>query len=295
MKPDVIREQILKQLNLTRLNWSLWGVMTTPSRGMFGKKESKKRHKEEEIWCNLRSRFCCMESERYKLTVLFLKTFFRSWALSVKLHTHTHTHTGTETGSVLAACWAPQAHLMTHTSTLSIQLQSGRTCQLLLPAGTEHHAGRQNSWDAGWRTKCVCVCEGNIWSTMFARRDSGKANRRAYRAESSMDVFMCVRESSNVKSSIHLCLCPCILYMFVSVRVCVCVCVCVRERKRLCVRVCVCVCVRPAGSGTVARQGDHFQPAGDLTLICSMLMSAAGLRPQRAELQQLIPSYNIRL
>ena len=93
MKPDVIREQILKQLTLTRLNWSLWGVMTTPSRGMFGKKESKKRHKEEEIWCNLRSRFCCMESERYKLTVLFLKTFFRSWALSVKLHTHTHTHT----------------------------------------------------------------------------------------------------------------------------------------------------------------------------------------------------------
>lgn len=74
--------------------------MATPSRGMFGKKGSKKRNKEEEIWCNLRSRFCCMESERYKLTVLFLKTFFRSWALSVKLHTHT----GTETGSVLAAC-----------------------------------------------------------------------------------------------------------------------------------------------------------------------------------------------
>lgn len=30
---------------------------------------------------------CCMESERYKLTVLFLKTFFSSWALSVKLNT----------------------------------------------------------------------------------------------------------------------------------------------------------------------------------------------------------------
>lgn len=100
MKPDVFREQILKQLNLTRLHFGLWGGMVTPSGGMFGKKGSKRRNKEEEIWCNLRSRFCCMESERYKLTVLFLKTFFRSWALSVKLHTHT----GTETGSVLAAC-----------------------------------------------------------------------------------------------------------------------------------------------------------------------------------------------
>lgn len=41
-----------------------------------------------------------MDSDRYKLTVLFLNTFFRSWALSVKLHTHTQG----ETGSVLAAC-----------------------------------------------------------------------------------------------------------------------------------------------------------------------------------------------
>lgn len=32
-----------------------------------------------------------MESDRYKLTVLFLKTFFRSCALSVKLHTHKKT------------------------------------------------------------------------------------------------------------------------------------------------------------------------------------------------------------
>lgn len=32
-----------------------------------------------------------MESERYKLTVLFLKTFFRSWALSVKLNTQKET------------------------------------------------------------------------------------------------------------------------------------------------------------------------------------------------------------
>lgn len=46
---------------------------------------------------------------------------------------------------------------------------------------------------------------------------------------------------------------------------------------------CVCVCVQSGGFGTVARQGDHFQPAGDLTLICSMLMTAAGLGPQRAE------------
>lgn len=73
---------------------------------------------------------------------------------------------------------------------------------------------------------CVCVCEGNIWNSMSARRDSGKANRRAYRAESSMGVFMCVRESSVVKSSIHLCVCvsafsPC-LFQYVSV--------CERER-----------------------------------------------------------------
>lgn len=39
-----------------------------------------------------------MESDRYRLTVLFLKTFFRSWALSVKLHTHRAIF------SVLAAC-----------------------------------------------------------------------------------------------------------------------------------------------------------------------------------------------
>lgn len=38
-------------------------------------------------WRLLRSRFCCMDSERYRLTVLFLKTFFKSWALSVKLNT----------------------------------------------------------------------------------------------------------------------------------------------------------------------------------------------------------------
>ena len=32
-----------------------------------------------------------MESDRYRLTVLFLKTFFSSWALSVKLARHTDT------------------------------------------------------------------------------------------------------------------------------------------------------------------------------------------------------------
>lgn len=67
-----------------------------------------------------------------------------------------------------------------------------------------------------------------------------------------MDGFMCTNGSS---------------YMFVSVQVCV----------------CMYVCLQSAGFGTVARQGDHFQPAGDLTLICSMLMTAAGLRPPRAE------------
>lgn len=33
----------------------------------------------------LRSKFCCRDSERYRLTWFFLKTFFSSWALSVKL------------------------------------------------------------------------------------------------------------------------------------------------------------------------------------------------------------------
>lgn len=39
-----------------------------------------------------------MDSERYKLTVLFLKTFFRSWALSVKLKTEKET-------SSEGTCW----------------------------------------------------------------------------------------------------------------------------------------------------------------------------------------------
>lgn len=33
---------------------------------------------ERRCFSDVRSRFCCMESERYKLTVLFLNTFFRS-------------------------------------------------------------------------------------------------------------------------------------------------------------------------------------------------------------------------
>lgn len=40
------------------------------------------------------------------------------------------------------------------------------------------------------------------------------------------------------------------------------------------------VCVR--GSGTAARSRDHFQPAGDLTRICFMLMGAVGLAAQTA-------------
>lgn len=39
-----------------------------------------------------------MDSERYKLTVLFLKTFFRSWALSVKLETE-------KKASSAGTCW----------------------------------------------------------------------------------------------------------------------------------------------------------------------------------------------
>lgn len=89
------------------------------------RKNEEKNERKKRFEGNLRSRFCCMESDRYRLTVLFLKTFFRSWARSVKLHTHRATF------SVLAACWAPQADLMTHTSRLSKPLQSAGTCQLL--------------------------------------------------------------------------------------------------------------------------------------------------------------------
>lgn len=49
-----------------------------------------------------------MESERYRLTVLFLKTFFRSWALSVKLHTVSLRE--------LVSCRAPQVDLIAHSS-----------------------------------------------------------------------------------------------------------------------------------------------------------------------------------
>lgn len=45
----------------------------------------------------------------------------------------------------------------------------------------------------------------------------------------------------------------------------------------------MCVCLQPAGSGIASRQEDHFQSATDLTLICSVLLAAAGLRPQREQ------------
>lgn len=49
---------------------------------------------------------------------------------------------------------------------------------------------------------------------------------------------------------------------------------------------CVCVCVppQPAGSGIVSRLEDRFHSATDLTLICSVLLAAAGfVPPERAE------------
>lgn len=195
--------------------------------------------------CSLRSKFCCMESDRYKLTVLFLKTFFRSWALSVKLSTHRNRQ---------------QAHLMTHTSNLCLSTFSGWTCKLPLPAGTKHHVGRQAlERQEGEYTVCDFVCEQIIGSCMLARSYL-KTNGRVR-----MNGFMCINWV--------------LLYAFMqfvsphSLHVCFCTGMCE----------CVCVCLQPTGSGTVARQGDHFQPAGDLTLICSTLMTAAGPRPQRAE------------
>lgn len=43
------------------------------------------------------------------------------------------------------------------------------------------------------------------------------------------------------------------------------------------------MCLQPAESGIASRQEDRFQSATDLTLICSVLLAAAGLRPQREQ------------
>lgn len=84
-----------------------------------------------------------MESDRYKLTVLFLKTFFRSWALSVKLSTHRNRQ---------------QAHSMTHTSNLCPSTFSEWTCKLPLPAGTKNHVGRQTlERQEGEQSVWLCV------------------------------------------------------------------------------------------------------------------------------------------
>lgn len=60
------------------------------------------------------------------------------------------------------------------------------------------------------------------------------------------------------------------------------------ETTHVCVHVFVYVyvCVKPAGSGTAARQGDHFQPTGHLT---DLLRVDVSTRPQsRGDLLQLI-------
>ena len=47
------------------------------------------------------------------------------------------------------------------------------------------------------------------------------------------------------------------------------------------------MCETPAGSGTASKQMDRFQPTGDLPLICSGLMIAAGPRLRRAQQTRL--------
>lgn len=51
-------------------------------------------------------------------------------------------------------------------------------------------------------------------------------------------------------------------------------------RTGVCMSVCVCSLLGP---GRWPDGGDHFQSAGDLTLISSMLMTAAGLKARRAQ------------
>lgn len=68
-----------------------------------------------------------------------------------------------------------------------------------------------------------------------------------------------------------------IIYIFERLSLYVCFC----THPDVCV--CVCVCLQLAGSGMASRQEDHFQSATDLTLICSVLLAAAGLRPQREQ------------
>lgn len=58
---------------------------------------------------------------------------------------------------------------------------------------------------------------------------------------------------------------------------------CVWRESFMCLYVYLLRVCAPAGSWTAASQEDHFQPAGDLTLMCCMLMCAADLRPQTAE------------
>lgn len=185
-----------------------------------------------------------MESDRYKLTVLFLKTFFRSWALSVKLSTHTNRH-GVSSLEL-------QGHLMTHTSNLCVQAPPADGPANYLLVQTPCRETNSGEAGGGENNACAFVCEWIIWNCMLTTSHV-KTNEHVH-----MNGF--VRPPPCIYAVCISTFSPC-LFLYGN----------------------VCVCLQPAGSGTVARQGDHFQPAGDLTLICSMLMTAAGLRPQRAQ------------
>lgn len=102
-----------------------------------------------------------MESDRYKLTVLFLKTFFRSWALSVKLNTHTNRQGVSSMLSAAGTFNDPYTQLVPQ------RLQTGRTCQLLLqtPCGETRREGGRGKNE-------VCVC---VWLNDLKQRVGHKA------------------------------------------------------------------------------------------------------------------------
>ncbi len=172
---------------------------------------------------------------------------------------------------------------MTHTSSLcpSTSTEDGpancSTCWY------KHHVGRQNSGDAGERTKWVSEWVSEIFEA--ACWHSCKANKRVH--ESSLNVIMCTHDPCMciyAKSSMYLCVCisTSSTCLFLSVCVCVCACVCapaacwVRDSGQ-------------AGGSLSASRRSHT----DLLHVDSCC------RPQtpesRADLVQLIRFYNIWL
>lgn len=168
-----------------------------------------------------------------------------------------YTHTHRETSRVLAACWAPQVDLMSHTSSLcpSISRVDGpancSTCWY------KHHVRETKLCRRRAKNK-ECVGE-NIWNSMLARRHSCNANKCVYTSPLCMSLctFMGPPTCIYAKPSMHLCVCFC---------------------KEVCVR-CVCACslLGPGqwpGSGIIFSQ----QEISHWCAPCCFLLQASGPR-----------------